>query len=247
MSTIVQKLTQLEQDRNNLVDNLTTMGIKGLTGDETFTELVPKVLEISSSSSDYQEVEWIQSDGNQTIDTGIYPVDGISSEIAEYKISFDPLNSSVRNYEQYFAGNRDTSYYTPKIFCRSSEIVISPFIYGGSDTVIGTFGNGKIDLEVSVTNGIVVNNVQVATYSGGRWGPSSSNMSFYIFNSHSEPDLKSSMRLYSLKMYTNSLMVRDFVPCYKKSDGEIGLLDKVSGLFFKNIGTGIFTKGPDVN
>jgi len=37
-------LTSLINDRDNLVTNLTAMGITGLTGDETFTELVPEVL-----------------------------------------------------------------------------------------------------------------------------------------------------------------------------------------------------------
>ena len=48
-------LTQLEQDREDLVDNLETKGITGLTGDETFTELVPEVLNISGGggASDY--------------------------------------------------------------------------------------------------------------------------------------------------------------------------------------------------
>lgn len=40
-------LTQLESDKDDLVTNLTTQGITGLTGDETFTELVPEVLNIS--------------------------------------------------------------------------------------------------------------------------------------------------------------------------------------------------------
>lgn len=40
-------LEQLQQDKSDLVDNLTTMGIEDLTGDETFTELVPEVLNIS--------------------------------------------------------------------------------------------------------------------------------------------------------------------------------------------------------
>ena len=44
-------LTQLQQDREDLVDNLETKGITGLTGDETFTELVPEVLNISGGSS----------------------------------------------------------------------------------------------------------------------------------------------------------------------------------------------------
>lgn len=48
-------LTQLQQDRDNLVDNLTTKGITGLTGDETFTELVPEVLNIPSGGADLSE------------------------------------------------------------------------------------------------------------------------------------------------------------------------------------------------
>lgn len=43
-------LTQLQQDREDLVDNLEAKGITGLSGDETFTELVPEVLNIPSGS-----------------------------------------------------------------------------------------------------------------------------------------------------------------------------------------------------
>ena len=46
--TTADYLEQLQQDREDLVDNLETQGITGLTGDETFTELVPEVLNISS-------------------------------------------------------------------------------------------------------------------------------------------------------------------------------------------------------
>lgn len=48
MPTIAEQLTQLASDRDDLVSNLTTKGITGLTGDETFTELVPEVLNIPS-------------------------------------------------------------------------------------------------------------------------------------------------------------------------------------------------------
>ena len=46
--TTADYLNQLEQDRQDLVDNLETKGITGLSGDETFTELVPEVLNIPS-------------------------------------------------------------------------------------------------------------------------------------------------------------------------------------------------------
>lgn len=44
--TTADYLTQLQQDRENLVDNLEAKGITGLTGDETFTELVPQVANV---------------------------------------------------------------------------------------------------------------------------------------------------------------------------------------------------------
>lgn len=52
-------LNQLETDRQGMVTNLTTKGITGLTGDETFTELVPEVLNIPSGGdpSEYFETE----------------------------------------------------------------------------------------------------------------------------------------------------------------------------------------------
>lgn len=48
MATVEEQLTQLVSDRDDLVTNLTTKGISGLTGEETFTELVPEVLNIPS-------------------------------------------------------------------------------------------------------------------------------------------------------------------------------------------------------
>ena len=48
-------LEQLVQDRDDLVTNLTTQGITGLTGDETFTELVPQVLDIPTVPIEVEE------------------------------------------------------------------------------------------------------------------------------------------------------------------------------------------------
>lgn len=54
-------------------------------------------------------------------------------------------------------------------------------------------------------------------------------------------------RLYYLKIYDGDKLVRYFIPCYRKRDGEIGLLDIVSGVFYTNPpDTGTFKKGADV-
>lgn len=38
----------------------------------------------------------------------------------------------------------------------------------------------------------------------------------------------------------------NLVPCYRKSDGEIGMYDLVNGVFYTNSGSGTFIKGDDV-
>lgn len=49
------------------------------------------------------------------------------------------------------------------------------------------------------------------------------------------------------KVLSNRNLLCDLVPCYRKSDGEIGMYDLVSKTFLTNAGTGTFTKGADVN
>lgn len=41
-------------------------------------------------------------------------------------------------------------------------------------------------------------------------------------------------------------VVREYVPCYRKSDGVIGLYEEFTGTFLENQGTGTFTKGADI-
>ena len=54
------------------------------------------------------------------------------------------------------------------------------------------------------------------------------------------------VRIYYFKVYEDGALVRDFIPCYRKSDGEIGLYDKVEKKFYANSGTGVFLKGNDL-
>ena len=53
--------------------------------------------------------------------------------------------------------------------------------------------------------------------------------------------------LYSAKLYKNNQLVRDFVPCYRIADDEIGLYDLVNDQFYTNAGSGSFSKWNDVN
>lgn len=52
----------------------------------------------------------------------------------------------------------------------------------------------------------------------------------------------SSAKLYWCKIWDNDVLVRDFVPCYRKSDNEIWLYDLANNQFYTNAWTGVFIK-----
>ena len=54
------------------------------------------------------------------------------------------------------------------------------------------------------------------------------------------------MRLYMFKLYENENLICNYIPCYKKSDGEVGLYDLINKVFLTNIGTGEFIKGKNI-
>ena len=49
------------------------------------------------------------------------------------------------------------------------------------------------------------------------------------------------MRVFGWKIWDGQTLVRDFVPCYRAFDFAGGLLDRVSGRFFANAGSGAFS------
>lgn len=53
-------------------------------------------------------------------------------------------------------------------------------------------------------------------------------------------------QVYYFQFYRNGKQIGNFIPCYRKSDGEIGMYDTVTKAFFTNNGSGTFTKGADL-
>lgn len=52
-----------------------------------------------------------------------------------------------------------------------------------------------------------------------------------------------SVRIYYLKIYNDGILVRDFIPVRRKSDGKIGMLDKVENKFYTSPNGAEFTGG----
>lgn len=52
-------------------------------------------------------------------------------------------------------------------------------------------------------------------------------------------------KMYYCKLWDGETLVRDFVPCYRKSDSVIWMYDLVNNQFYTNSWSGAFTKGTD--
>lgn len=65
-------------------------------------------------------------------------------------------------------------------------------------------------------------------------------------NATSTPSSGRAMTVFGVRMTQDSEIVRDFVPCYRKSDGEIGMLEMISEQFFPSKVSGGFTVGKDL-
>lgn len=72
----------------------------------------------------------------------------------------------------------------------------------------------------------------------------------YLFCSNGQRNAEffSNAKVYYCKMIKNgTTVVREFIPCYRKDNGEAGLYDLVSQTFFRNqASSGAFLKGSDI-
>ena len=69
----------------------------------------------------------------------------------------------------------------------------------------------------------------------------------YNYASSGVVSSKREFKLYSARCSRGHEVVREYIPCYRKSDGEIGVYEKFTGQFLTNVGGGSFAKGADVD
>lgn len=80
--------------------------------------------------------------------------------------------------------------------------------------------------------------------------PSVSNARITVLANADSPNAQDGCCIFKvayIKIEQNGILVRNFIPCYRRADKLAGMYDIVGNVFYTNAGSGSFTIGPDVN
>lgn len=187
----------------------------------------------------YQEVEYIKSDGKQYIDTGV-----AANQNTGFMFDYKKTNSVYR-----FWGTARTGW-------------VRGFCYNGSDTegdLFVTYGNNGHHHEIMSEKSNERVKVSYINHLGTNADGTTWNLTIPDFNStgtivlfalryngNIEFNDSNSFCCYEFALYQGTDMVRDFIPCYRKSDQVAGMFDLVTGEFYVNKGSGTFSVGSNV-
>lgn len=185
--------------------------------------------------SEYQQVEYIEATGTQYIIID-YIATGITSSKGKYQITdtskarflFGSRGASGSNfYGLNWGGGAPYKYYNSYKEGLVTDIEI--------DDRLHTFYKNKGALYIDDTY------IQARTDSDFAT-PYKMNV-FACNNDGTEGYLPALAKIFYLQFYDNETLVVDLIPCYRKSDNEIGMYDLVNNIFYTNVGTGTFLKG----
>lgn len=213
------------------------------------------------NSSKYTKLEYIQTDGNQYINTGV-----VSSPDLEFEIKYNNISDGTKDYEVLF-GARSRSVEGTSVYLKDAQkrctfatcgydsdtqhdyILFTSATYNAgtylNKDVIVSLRNNKIKIDNGIDFISMDTNIkQIYTKN-----------TLHLFGQYAE-DIASGetsnivdrckVKLYYFKIYKSDILIRDFIPV-KDENNVICLYDTITRKFYYNGGTGNFTGGAEVN
>lgn len=189
----------------------------------------------------YQEVAWIGSNGNQYINTGIVPSDTSGMRL---KAAINVALISTQDWAIVGVRQNSKRWFTAQSY-RSWYWGWNNYHYTDNQTATANVFdvlqlNYKNDRKF-IVEGKNTQNINETLYA-------SFSVPAFIFaaNDSGAAGMNAKCNIKFVEFTSGTDVVANFVPCYRKSDGVIGMYDTVGKAFYTNSGTGTFTKGADV-
>lgn len=183
--------------------------------------------------SAYRQVTYIESTGTQYIDTGLIPNQD-TKVYAKFKLT-EVASNFV--FGARYSSQQRACYVAGAMGPLSLRWGAQPTLsYGTTDTNLHEVTMGKDGI---YWDGVLLENPADTEFTCPN--------NFYIFASYNNGTVAyGKTHIYTLKLWDNGTLIREYIPCYRKNDNEIGLYDMVENKFYTNQGAGTFLKGADV-
>lgn len=198
--------------------------------------------------SEYQQVEWIQTNNACRIDSGV-----AFDRTKDFCLEAIALIPDMANtaYAGWNAGGifgaaahgywYDGSTTSGLVVSTTKKTKVEQVIYAGvnSNTVTKyTYvSDASVTQSFTRTHQNIINRLALINYP-----------LFAISKAPPDWDYTNGrMRLYEIKLGFDGVFETHLIPCYRKSDNTIGMYDIIKKSFRPNLGAGTFTKGADVN
>ena len=196
----------------------------------------------------YTQVEYIQSDGNQYVDSGLKLTNN-STVIMKFKFNditpqsrvfgaqypendYLSFNAYINTYG-YLAFNH--GYNHTDVNSRVGIVITATNIYVNTSDIY--------KIEINRNGKIYVNDIEKLSSSPLPTGETGYTARIFAgVGSATNDTYRLKGRIYSSQFYESDILVRNFVPCINPL-GEYGLYDTVTETFYGNNGTGAFTGG----
>ena len=183
----------------------------------------------------YMPLEYIESSGTQYIDTGI-----LGTENTSFEIKFQ-ADADV-TYPFGVFGSRETA--------SVNNIELCAFESNGFVIDFGDYNDTRMQIPFNTNVNTVYNSKSYRSFnttseSNAFAGTVSTVENLLLFSVSSTNLVFNNFKgkIFYAKVWESGTLVRDFIPVKRISNNAIGMYDKVSGAFFGNAGTGVFTGG----
>lgn len=211
--------------------------------------------------TEYQEVEYIATAGSQASNYAAYINTGVNPNAnTKIDIDFAMVTAYSKNWTWMpIFGSRDNTY-------NDKSTYFALYVYGKVNATSGTVTENYAGADPGSSSTVYVNfgqrynikNNGGSFYLDDVYLPAisttnvlvQSNQPIYLFdcnNLGSPQNRQHRTKIFKCKIYNGDTLIRDFVPCYKKSNNVIGFYDLVGSTFYTNSGTGYMERGSDVN
>lgn len=189
-------------------------------------------------TSEYCQVEWLESTGTQYIQTDYYPTNNIQLQARVCRMG------DINDYQQLFG-------------CRGGGATVGLFLRRKNDTNCaydfnsrGSFSKSVfpndtfVDIDIN-KNVCKVNGTQVASVTASTFTTTTYPFLLFAHNNIGTPVDFLRGRVSRIKITDGSIQ-HDYISCYRRSDMKPGMYDLVGRQFYTNSGTGEFLLGPSI-